>query len=113
MNYLTVIYICAFYFIYNNTLIFTGALVDFCSNAETSSKQTNLLSSQDKVTEIKPATNIPPASIESCFNLNDENSPFRLFEADPELKESWSKLIKSCNENGIKDLLLLLLLTFA
>jgi len=69
-----------------------SALDDFCKNEKPDSNSNTPLSQTDTVKESTDTTN------ETSSKLSSENSSFQLFESDPQLKECWSQLIKSCNE---------------
>lgn len=85
-----------------------GALDDFCKMSVTEPKETNASAIQNKSNESTNAkkqssTQQPTVTKESGnigFNQfsGDIDSPYKLFESDPELKECWSKIVKSCNE---------------
>lgn len=77
-----------------------GALDDFCKSAEKSEKTKSSESPQRPVPQNKPATGSKQSANENPFNLNDDNAAFRLFESDPELKECFTNLMKTCNEEG-------------
>ena len=75
-------------------LYFKGALSDFCIKSDINTGNESI--SQD----MKNKDNKLDSSTNNSFQRNNENTPFKLFESDPELKECWSKLIQSCNEQG-------------
>lgn len=80
--------------------MFLGALDDFCKSADKSEKAESSASPQKSV----PQKTVPASSKLSAneipFNINDENAAFRLFDSDPELKECFTNLMKTCNEEG-------------
>lgn len=71
-----------------------SALSDFCKNQETVGQNVTPSPSSQAGGATKPTSAVD----ESSSKLNKENASFKLFESDPELKECWSKLVKSCNE---------------
>lgn len=75
-----------------------SALDDFCNSADKSDKTKSSESPQKSVPPNKPTTGSKLSANENPFNLNDDNAAFRLFESDPELKECFTNLMKTCNE---------------
>lgn len=79
--------------------MFLGALDDFCKSADKSEKAESSESPQKSA----PQKTVPASSKLSANEIpfNDENAAFRLFDSDPELKECFTNLMKTCNEEGI------------